>query len=485
MRVLISAILFAISHILNAQINLNSSLTACYALNGNAYEAINALHGTISNAIPAPNRFNSANSAYLFNGNASTFIELPSNSLIKPNALTFSAWIKPNLGFNAKSYVLFTRNSAANTNSMSAYALSLEDLPSGKRFRVTKGNPSNSVSVDNTSLISLNAWYHVCFTMDTVIKIYLNGVLESTVTANIPFDYGFGKRVYLGASNEPNDTHPFMGSIDNVRFYNRSLSAQEINQLFLNDPACSTTTAAPVASFTVTSPTCANSPITFFDNSSNFPSSWYWQINGPLNYASMAFNPTFTFSPGNYTTTLVCANAFGSSNVTIPFVVNPLPTVSVVASKSLVPAQQFDPVTLWASGALTYTWSTAQTGSVIVISTNVSTIYSVTGTDKMGCEAKAAVLIKAIIVCDIDDSKEAILKVSVYPNPVESVFTLEVLEQSVNDYSVYNVSGQLIKSGKIDQKDKVKIDLSDEANGIYFLKLSSDKGTRTIRLVKE
>ena len=68
---------------------------------------------------------------------------------------------------------------------------------------------------------------------------------------------------------------------------------------------------------------------------------------------------------------------------------------------------------------------------------------------------------------------------------MESVFTLEVLEQSVNDYSVYNVSGQLIKSGKIDQKDKVKIDLSDEANGIYFLKLSSDKGTRTIRLVKE
>lgn len=468
-----------------AQINLNSSLTACYALNGNAYEAINALHGTISNASPAPNRFNSANSAYSFNGNANTFIELPSNTLIKPNAFTFSAWIKPNLGFNAKSYVLFTRNSAANTNSMAAYALSLEDLPSGKRFRVTKGNPSNSVSVDNTSLISLNAWYHVCFTMDTVIKIYLNGVLESTVIANIPYDYAFGKRVYLGASNEPNDNHPFMGSIDNARFYNRILSASEVNQLYLNDPACSTTTAAPVASITVTSPSCAYQPITFFDNSSNFPTSWYWQINGPINYASMAFNPTFTFSPGTYTTTLVCANAFGSSTVTIPFVVNPLPTVTTAGSPTVIGKNNGTPVTLWAYGAQSYTWSTGQTNSLITIYTNVSTTYTVIGRDSLGCENTSSISVKVYPVHGIQENNEASIKVLVYPNPVESVFTLEVLEQSVKDFSVYNVSGQLIKSGKIDQKDKVKIDLSDQANGIYFLKLSSDIGTRTIRLIKE
>src|SRR4051812_44271913 len=77
--------------------NLNTSLTACYALNGNGSEPVNLLNATLIGVSATTDRFNNANSAIAFAGTTSSYLQLPNNALIKPsNALSFTGWIKTN-----------------------------------------------------------------------------------------------------------------------------------------------------------------------------------------------------------------------------------------------------------------------------------------------------------------------------------------------------------------------------------------------------
>jgi|GEM_PF-5416730 len=74
-----------------AQVNLSSSLAACYSVDGNANDPVNGLNGLLSSSTPTVDRNNSANSAYRFLGNSSSYVELPNSLLLKANAVSFSA----------------------------------------------------------------------------------------------------------------------------------------------------------------------------------------------------------------------------------------------------------------------------------------------------------------------------------------------------------------------------------------------------------
>ncbi len=107
--------------------------------------------------------------------------------------------------------------------------------------------------------------------------------------------------------------------------------------------------------------------------------------NGALTYtwsttqtgSSISDNPS---SSTNYTVVGTDVNGcdnFAVSSVTI----NPLPTVTT-NSVNICPGNT---ATLTASGALTYTWNTTQTGASITSTPTVTTNYTVTGTDVNGC----------------------------------------------------------------------------------------------------
>jgi len=70
-------------------------------------------------------------------------------------------------------------------------------------------------------------WNHLVGTYDgTNTKIYLNGVLKNTKTFSGNINTT-GKALSIGNRAEPKDL-PFNGTIDEVRIYNRALSAEEI-----------------------------------------------------------------------------------------------------------------------------------------------------------------------------------------------------------------------------------------------------------------
>jgi PKD repeat protein len=293
------------------QINLSSSLTACYSLNSNANDPISSLNGTLSAVTPTVDRFNNAGNAYSFNGTISSYIKLPDNPLLKPtNAISFSCWVKANIVSNQ--YVIFTKNTVF--SNFEAYSLSISNQSGPGRFYLSKGNGGLATAINNTiTAILTNTWYHVVCTVDnTTLRIYVNGNLENTTSTTLNFSYDIGKNIYFGGSNEPSFNLPFNGTLDNVRFYNRILNAAEVGQLYNLDPTC---LPPPTASFSVSASTvCINQPISLTDLSVNTPTAWAWQMAGASPSVSSSNNPVITYtSAGVYTISLVSSNAYGSS----------------------------------------------------------------------------------------------------------------------------------------------------------------------------
>lgn len=104
-------------------------------------------------------------------------------------------------------------------------------------------------------------------------------------------------------------------------------------------------------------------------------------------YPSSATTTSITIKPtatSDYT--VVGYNSFGCSDTTnTTITVNTLPAVNIAPSKSLICFP--DTVTLTASGASSYTWSTGANSSTLPVIALVNTTYSVTGSN--GCIASA------------------------------------------------------------------------------------------------
>lgn len=107
---------------------------------------------------------------------------------------------------------------------------------------------------------------------------------------------------------------------------------------------------------------------------------------------------TYTWLPGNITTTVASVNPLTTTiytvnakntsgcqgTQTVMVTVNPLPTVNVAATPSAICIG--NSTSLSASGASTYTWSPgALNGGTVTVSPAASAIYTVTGTSTAGC----------------------------------------------------------------------------------------------------
>jgi PKD repeat protein len=143
----------------------------------------------------------------------------------------------------------------------------------------------------------------------------------------------------------------------------------------------------PVASFSVSTPKCVNSPIIFTDLSTNSPTSWVWSFPGGTPSTSTSQNPSVTYTAaGTFTATLLSANSSGTSTAvsqTIAVIAKPVvasTSTSVCAGSS---------ATITASGASTYAWSSGATTAALSAAPTTNTSYTVIGTAASGCTNSA------------------------------------------------------------------------------------------------
>lgn len=190
--------------------------------------------------------------------------------------------------------------------------------------------------------------------------------------------------------------------------------------------------------------------------------SYTWSNGSP--FAGVVVTPTVStvYSVAALTST---GNLTCPSSASVNVVVNPLPTVTAVASKtSVCRGQSF---TLTASGANTYSWNTgATTASLVTSSTLVANInYTVQGTDANGCSNTSIITIKVNSCIGIDE--QTAFQITIYPNPSTGVFELRGIPEGTV-FEVYTITGQCIL--RINSVEGQRINLSQHPKGIYILK---------------
>jgi hypothetical protein len=210
--------------------HLRNGLVAYYPFNGNARdESRNMNHGTVFGAALTTDRAGRAGKAYRFNKDISNRIQIPGDTLNGVPVFTWSFWV--NLDSASKK----TRDflvSAANPRKADEFLIS---VISEKIVLVFKGRPLRGDSVLDWS----SNWRHVVVTKSSThtFHVFVDGVIvdqfASTPGALVVANNGLflgTDQDSLGGGFEQKDV--LRGTLDDVRIYNRALSAAEVKSLY-------------------------------------------------------------------------------------------------------------------------------------------------------------------------------------------------------------------------------------------------------------
>ena len=162
--------------------------------------------------------------ALQFNGSNQCIISYPGPSVQAQNKITLAGWIYPKsfANYNALMYT------SGNNNGWWLQTLPPGDTGAGYVRFGAGGSYVNSASV-----IPLNQWSFLTGTFDgTNYKLYINGVLNNTASAAATIsDSGIIKVIGDNSYNCAGGQE-VNGYLDDLRIYNRALSAQEVQQLY-------------------------------------------------------------------------------------------------------------------------------------------------------------------------------------------------------------------------------------------------------------
>ena len=133
-------------------------------------------------------------------------------------------------------------------------------------------------------------------------------------------------------------------------------------------------------------------------------------------------------------------------------------------------------VTLTASGAETYLWSTGETSATIVVSPAETTTYVVVGT-KDGCESEAEITVNVTVGVE-----EMFVKASIYPNPTDGELKIECLQ--MREITIFKPNGQVVEQISIDA-DNYVLNVNGYDSGLYFVKIITKQGSVINKMIKK
>lgn len=214
----------------------NNDLVAHYPFSGNADDSSgNALHLT-GNAMLTSDRFNTPNSAFLFNGVDDHF-EVDNTRAYSTASISY--WFKTSAQDENTAVLLLGPSGQFNSDvGLKAPGSVRFWWQSVRRLAPRDAHFTNTNYADDT-------WHHVVVVREgsgvNGQRIYINGVHDTNTTVDKNENAGnvSATRIYVGANGGTNPDGTFTGlnryfdgSLDDIRIYNRALTDTEIQELY-------------------------------------------------------------------------------------------------------------------------------------------------------------------------------------------------------------------------------------------------------------
>lgn len=202
--------------------DLNNGLIAYYPLNNSVIDETGNHNGISYNLTPTNDKDGNENSCFYFNG-YNSYIDLKDNFLSTSN-FTVSLWFKTDYSGHINTLV-----STRHSDNTFSHTIVIEN----NKLELSLDGPGYFKLFKGDKNVNDNSWHFV-----TVIKnssnyrVMLDGIEISSGSGNISAN---NSSIHIGHHGAWNNF--FNGSIDEVRFYNRVLSDNEILELYRGVPA--------------------------------------------------------------------------------------------------------------------------------------------------------------------------------------------------------------------------------------------------------
>lgn len=207
--------------------SLDTGLVANYPFNGNANdESGNKNHGTVYGAILATDRFGVFDRAFNFNG-TNSYINI-GTAVERYDVLSYSFWFKTDRSDGV------TRDLIQKRRSTVGDGLKVSLLNGQLLGAYNSGTAAQCVTT--AGVYSVSRWYHVALNCTgSNLQIYVDGRLAANKVIPVGIRSSL-EPIWFGRGflNDPDGAgiRPYLGTLDDIRIYNRALTSNEVWQLY-------------------------------------------------------------------------------------------------------------------------------------------------------------------------------------------------------------------------------------------------------------
>jgi hypothetical protein len=252
-----------------------NGLVGWWPFNGNANdESGNGNNGTVNGAILTQDRFGNAGKAYSF---SSSFIEVLSNNSLNNPQGTVSFWMNSNISTSVM-VPIKKNNYQGAINEQFSFALNSPNYLFGVKY-YSSCQPGNGWFFAGANYVPLTDgnWHMITATYSATIRIYIDGILISSINAPTPNADICNGNLQFGREWSSYPMY-YNGKLDDIAIYNRALTQQEITALY-QAQSCSLSISAQPSNKSTTTGSNTNFHVGVSASNCTTPTNYQWQTN--------------------------------------------------------------------------------------------------------------------------------------------------------------------------------------------------------------
>jgi hypothetical protein len=321
-------------------------------------------------------------------------------------------------------------------------------------YTVSGTDANGCTSVGNQVILTQTAPNLTTSIVNTGSFICAGQVGTLVAVGNNPVNYNW---INTGASAGTTTVNPAVTTVYTVTGTNPNNGCTSTSTLSL---------AVYISTFVATSPTAICRGNTATLSVAGAANTYSWSAGTPNNNDSIFVSPQNTIT---YYVTGMTGNCTTTQSINL--VVNPIPPVTGVAQKITI--CRFEPAVLLGSGASDYVWTggAGATTPNYTVFPQITTTYTLTGTDVNGC-SKTVQVTQLVATCiGIEEQSNLAGLLNIYPNPSNGEFTIQA--GTGMNITIINELGQLVSSFVLNEKDST-VQVKGLAHGIYFIRAEKD-----------